>query len=316
MKESIDRKFFRFPAFSDKEGVKLATQPKREIFEKHEPVIITKYQQVVSNKIEELRHLDEIEELNEMNQVDEQQLEPTKEKNWQPKTAKKEKSSKGLAIKPNVANDQQDKKSKSQFASTYEPPISKRITQEPKSWLPEDVEERIDKHAALEEKLANTRFAEDKEKFVPKAIPQQMHGQDPTIEVEQKVALAKQLSKDKQSYLVLASDEDDALPELKNEELVDEQISPEMEDMALEVSYTEVEPIQRNKRTIPQLPKKDIIPEPKISAFSKKEDLETPVFKKKNGTEEVNRTRLDKSLSGIMSDEGKLTNSIYFDSDN
>ena len=312
MDKSTEPKHFRFPAFSDKQGVKLPNQPKRKIFEDHEPVIITHYQSNMTNKIEELRHLDEIEKLNEANQVMASQLEPTKEKNWEPKPVKKEKGTKGLTIKesaPVTTN-----VTKTSFTTSYQPPITKRATQEVKSWLPEDVEERIDKQAALEEKLAKTRFAEDKEKFVPKPIPQQMYGEDPSVvEAQEKMALAKQMAASKQDYLILATEEDQVLPELTEETC---NISLEMEETPNEKNYNEEEHSEpRNKRSVPQTQKKDLIPEPKISAFSTKTDVETPVFKKKNGQEENTRTRLDKSLAGIMSDEGKLTNSRYFELD-
>ncbi|TLG80216.1 hypothetical protein [Vagococcus zengguangii] len=313
MKESTDRKYFRFPAFSDKEGVKLSTQPKRKIFEDHEPVIITKYQTATSNKIEELRHLDEIDQLNEFNKLEEMPMEPTKEKNWEPKPTKKEKLVKGLAIKDTSPIPKQ-KKNIATFTASYQPPIAKRVTEEVKSWLPEEVENRIDKHAALEEKLAKTRFAEEKDKFVPKPIPQQMYGEDPSvIEAQEKIELAKQLAAEKENYLVLASEADNELPELTE---VATNISLEMEASTTEEAYNiEEVTLPRNKRTVPQAVKKDLITQPKISSFSTKKDVETPVFKKKNGQEEKTRTRLDKSLAGIISDEGKLTNSRYFELD-
>ena len=314
MKESTDRKHFRFPVFSDKEGVKLSNQPKRKFFEDNEPTFITKYQTTNTNKINEVRHLDEINHQHDLNDSEEN-LQPTKEKNWQPKSVKKEKGNKGLAIKASKMAKEAVQKPVSTFASSYQPPINKRAEKEPKSWLPSDVEERIDKQTALEEKLANTRFAEDKDKFVPKSIPQQMYdGEDlVALEVSEKEKLAKQLADEKTDYLTLATDEEELSEVNTISEPEFDKISPKHEVIKTTTVYDNQEVTQRTKRDIPQKPKKNLLSDVKTSAFPSNKEVDTPVFKRKHPEEESIRTRLDKSLSGIISDEGQPTNSRYFD---
>lgn len=303
------RKYYRFPAFDDAEGVKLESNIKRQLFDNGEPVFLTKDSSTYTsdNQFGASKSVQQSPLTSENHQEEEPELTPTKAPNWEPKkNVKAEDVYKGLKINKVRKFDPENR-----FESDYTAPVMKRETKK-KSWLPPEVEERIDKQTALEDKLANTRFAEPKNRFKPKNIPQQRYNGDSFHQQSiEKTELVQQLSDQKNDYLLFADESETNYPELTGyDEAQNEQTNLEKK--------TEVEAEQKEKRKIPTVTKRDFGSDVKAVSSRKKTALEEPAIKKKlRSKEEDNssnhRSRLEKSLSGIMSEQPQLKQSIYFE---
>lgn len=309
--QSDKRQHFRFPAFDDEEGVKLINEDDRYLFAEERETRIFNSLRENTQEIHE-------EEKNNLKREIKRDLSMQQEKK---------------PVRPNVASTWEApdlSRTKTQYSgpaitgykkepvqSLFNKPHRPSILAKDESSSREnrtEINRRIDKSSHLEEKLASTRFAAPAKKFKPRNIPQQLYGEDGFDKNWKKAEIANQISKNKTSYLMFAGKEDIDLPELTDHKAV-QKTEAETAGTARNHSSSNEDVVVRKKRKIPEVASRDFGSQSVGNSVRKNDTVEMPAIQKKKREEELGtKNRLEKSLSGIISEEGsQLGISKYFD---
>ncbi|MGX6978781.1 hypothetical protein ACWN8V_05940 [Vagococcus elongatus] len=309
--QSDKRQHFRFPAFDDEEGVKLINEDSRYLFaEERETRIFNALREEIPETYDQEKNI--LKHDIKRDAPVQQEVKPSRPNiasTWEaPDLSRSKTQYSGPAItghKKEPVN--------SLFNKPHRPSILTKddsLTRENRT----EIDRRIDKSSHLEEKLASTRFAAPEKRFKPRNIPQQLYGVDGLDKNWKKAEIANQITKNKTSYLMLASKDDSDLPELTDNKVF-QKSKEESFDTVRNRPPSSEEVVVRKKRKIPEVASRDFGNQSVGTTGKKNDTVELPAIERKKREEEiVTKNRLEKSLSGIMSEEGsQLGINKYFD---